>query len=52
MPDFVGIGMLVTTVGAALSLVLKSLFQSRCTKIECCCFGCERNPLNPGESVD
>lgn len=43
MVDFVGIGMLVTTVGASLSLVLKSLFQSRCTKIDCCCVGCERS---------
>ena len=43
MVDFVGIGMLVTTVGASLSLVLKSLFQSRCTKIDCCGVGCERS---------
>ena len=43
MVDFVGIATLVTTVGASLSLVLKSLFQSRCTKIECCCMGCERS---------
>jgi hypothetical protein len=41
--DFVGIGMLVTTAGAAISLVLKSLFQSRCTSIKCCCIGCERS---------
>ena len=41
--DFVGIGMLVTTVGASISLVLKSLFQSRCTSIKCCCMGCERS---------
>ena len=52
MVDYVGIGMLITTIGAAISLVLKSLFQSRCTKITCCCFGCDRSPLNPGESID
>jgi hypothetical protein len=43
MADFVGIAMLITTTSAAISLVLKSLFQSRCTKIHCCCLGCERD---------
>jgi hypothetical protein len=43
MADFVGIAMLITTARAAISLVLKSSFQSRCTKIQCCCLGCERD---------
>lgn len=42
--DYIGLSTLITTAGAAIALVLKSLFQSRCTKINCCCFGCERVP--------
>jgi hypothetical protein len=43
MADFFGIAMLITTASAAISLVLKSLFQSRCTHISCGCFECERD---------
>ena len=40
--DYIGLSTLITTAGAALALVIKSIQQSRCTKINCACFSCER----------
>ena len=49
--DYVGLGMLITTIGASCSLVLKSLFQSRCVHIRCGCLECDREVLKDNEEA-
>lgn len=45
--DFVGLGGFITIVGTTVVLIIKTVQMSRCTKIDCCCMGCERDLNRP-----
>mgnify|MGYP003660637968 CR=1 FL=1 len=38
------IGMLVTSVGGSVVLILGALQKSKCKTIDCCCLKCDRDP--------
>ena len=42
----IGIAALITAVGAAVALVIKTITTSRCTAIDCCGIICSRDVLN------
>jgi hypothetical protein len=46
--DYAGIGGLITVCAAALALIIKQVEQSRCKKINCCCFNCDREVPETG----
>ena len=45
------LGSLITTIclssSACIAVVFKSLSHSRCTKINMCCFNCDRDVIDP-----
>jgi hypothetical protein len=49
--DWAAVGGFVTVCAAALALLIKQLEQSKCKKIKCCCFECDRE-LRVGEVAD
>lgn len=49
--DFVGLGGFITIVGTTVVLIIKTIQMSRCTRIDCCCMGCDRD-LSGIELVD
>jgi len=38
------VGILITTISGAVVLILGALQKSKCSKIDCCCLKCDRNP--------
>jgi len=38
------VGLLITTISGAIVLILGALQKSKCSKIKCCCFDCDRDP--------
>ena len=40
--EYVALGGLITICASALALVIKQVESSRCTKIRCCGFTCDR----------
>jgi len=41
--EVLALSTLITTIGATLVLVLKTIQQSRCTSVNACCVSCERD---------
>jgi hypothetical protein len=48
----VELSLLITSIIGALVLFLKQLQQSKCNKIKCLCFECERSPEFKTENTD
>jgi hypothetical protein len=48
----VELSLLITSIIGALVLFLKQLQQSKCNKIKCLCFECERSPDFKNENTD
>lgn len=48
----VELSLLITSIIGALVLFLKQLQQSKCNKIKCLCFECERSPEFKSENID
>tara|TARA_Y100000114_G_C11758092_1_gene328011 strand:- start:1175 stop:1393 length:219 start_codon:yes stop_codon:yes gene_type:complete len=48
----VELSLLITSIIGALVLFLKQLQQSKCNKIKCLCFECERSPEFKTENID
>jgi len=38
------VGILITTISGAVVLILGALQKSKCSKINFCCFSCDRDP--------